>query len=339
MAIEKNKSLINYNTFRIDVKAKYFTAITSVNTLVELAIDPIFRAEKKMILGGGSNLLLTKDVDALVIKNDIKGIEILSENKTHIELAVGAGENWHELVLYCVENNFGGLENLSLIPGNVGAAPMQNIGAYGVEIKDTFQYLEAFNIRNSTIEKFTNSACEFGYRESRFKKDLKGKYIITKVVFKLKKAPHQLNTNYGDISKELEKANISNPKIKDISNAVITIRKRKLPDPNEIGNSGSFFKNPVINKAAFELIIKKYPNVAHYKLAENEIKIAAGWLIEKAGWKGKKIKNYGVHQNQALVLVNYGGAKGSDIHELSKLIIEDIYKKFKIRLEQEVNIL
>ena len=337
--MEKNKSLLKYNTFGIDVNAKYFTSFSSLKELNELASSILFSNEKLLVLGGGSNLLLTKNIDALVLKNDILGIEVLNENDSTVDIAVGAGENWHEFVMYCVNNNYGGLENLSLIPGNVGAAPMQNIGAYGVEIKDHFLYLEAFNIGKLQLEKFNTPDCHFGYRESVFKKELKNKYIILKVVFRLNKFPHQLNTNYGDIVKELELLKIETPTIKDISNAVIKIRTSKLPDPNKIGNSGSFFKNPIISKSKFQKLITKHPDVAHYVISENQVKIAAGWLIEEAGWKGKRFKNYGVHENQALVLVNYGGALGNEIHKLSNEIIDDIYVKFNIQLEQEVNIL
>ena len=337
--MEKNKSLLEYNTFGIDVNAKYFTSFSSLKELKELASSILFSNEKLLVLGGGSNLLLTKNVDALVLKNDILGFEILSENDSTIDISVGAGENWHEFVMYCVENNYGGLENLSLIPGNVGAAPMQNIGAYGVEIKDTFLYLEAFNIKKSQLEKFDVENCHFGYRESIFKKELKNKYIILNVVFRLNKLPHQLNTNYGDILKEIELLNINNPTIKDISNAVIKIRSSKLPDPNKLGNSGSFFKNPIISNSEFQKLITKHPGIAHYIINEKQVKIAAGWLIEEAGWKGKRFKNYGVHEKQALVLVNYGGANGRDIHQLSNEIIDDIFERFNIQLEKEVNIL
>lgn len=337
--MKKNKSLLKYNTFGIDVDAKYFASFTSFDELKRLAATKEFLNENLLVLGGGSNLLLTKNVDALVLKNDILGIQVLKENKSTIDISVGAGENWHEFVMFCVNNNYGGLENLSLIPGNVGAAPMQNIGAYGSEIKDTFLYLEAFNIGKLQLEKFNNKDCQFGYRESIFKKELKNKFIILNVVFRLNKTPHQLNTNYGDILKEIELFNIKNPTIKDVSNAVIRIRARKLPDPKKIGNSGSFFKNPIISKNEFLKLEVKYPEIAHYVISENQVKIAAGWLIEKAGWKGKTINNFGVHKNQALVLVNYGGADGSEIHKLSNEIIADINLKFNIQLEKEVNII
>jgi UDP-N-acetylmuramate dehydrogenase len=337
--MKKNKSLLKYNTFGIDVDAKYFASFTSFDELKRLAVTKEFLNENLLVLGGGSNLLLTKNVDALVLKNDILGIQVLKENKSTIDISVGAGENWHEFVMFCVNNNYGGLENLSLIPGNVGAAPMQNIGAYGSEIKDTFLYLEAFNIGKLQLEKFNNKDCQFGYRESIFKKELKNKFIILNVVFRLNKTPHQLNTNYGDILKEIELFNIKNPTIKDVSNAVIRIRARKLPDPKKIGNSGSFFKIPIISKNEFLKLEVKYPEIAHYVISENQVKIAAGWLIEKAGWKGKTINNFGVHKNQALVLVNYGGADGSEIHKLSNEIIADINLKFNIQLEKEVNII
>ena len=337
--MDKNKSLFKYNTFGIDVLAKYFVSFSSLDELQKVTATNSFNSEKLLILGGGSNILLTKDFDGIVLKNNIKGINILKETKNDVALEIGAGENWHQLVMYCIDKNYGGIENLSLIPGNVGAAPMQNIGAYGVELKDTFVYLEAFNIRDRKIEIFKNKDCEFGYRESIFKKELKNKYIITKVVLKLSKHSHKINTNYGDIQKELEALKITNPSIKDVSNAVIKIRKSKLPDPEQIGNSGSFFKNPVISKSIFNQIILKHPNIAHYVLDNNNVKIAAGWLIENAGWKGKTISTYGVHKKQALVLVNYGGTSGKDIYELSCKIIKDIKEKFNIELEREVNVI
>ena len=337
--MEKNKSLRNLNTFGIDVTAKYFVSISSVEELKELSNTHTFNEEYLLILGGGSNILLTKDFHGIVLKNNIMGIKVVEETENDVLIEIGAGENWHQLVLFCIKNNFGGIENLSLIPGNVGAAPMQNIGAYGVELKDTFVFLEAFNIEKKQIENFNSKDCRFGYRESIFKKELKNKYIITKVALKLTKPPHKLNTNYGDIQKELERLNISVPTIKDVSDTVIKIRRSKLPDPKEIGNSGSFFKNPIINKSDFEQLYLKYPTIAHYKVDDNSVKIAAGWLIEHAGWKGKTILSYGVHKKQALVLVNYGGSSGGDIYKLSLAIIDDIKEKFGIELEREVNVI
>ena len=338
MNIIENYPLLKLNTFGIDVKAKYFTSINTINELIEVTKTNVFKDLELLILGGGSNILLTKDFDGLVILNNIKGKEIIDQNQQSIFLKIGAGENWHELVMYCVDNGWGGIENLSLIPGNTGTAPMQNIGAYGVEIKETFIELEALEISSGKIVKFNNSDCEFGYRESVFKNKMKNQYIILNITLELKKNP-VLNINYGDVKAILESQNIKNPDIKEVSNAIISIRQSKLPDPKKIGNSGSFFKNPIVSLNLLELIKKKYPNVVNYEINENEFKIAAGWLIERAGWKGKKFNNYGIHEKQALVLVNYGLANGMEIFELSEKIILDIKDKFGIKLEREVNII
>ena len=338
MNIIENYPLLKLNTFGVDVKAKYFTSINTINELIELTKTNLFKDLELLILGGGSNILFTKDFDGLVILNNVKGKEIIDQNQQSIFLKIGAGENWHELVMYCVDNGWGGIENLSLIPGNTGTAPMQNIGAYGVEIKETFIELEALEISSGKIVKFNNSDCEFGYRESVFKNKMKNQYIILNITLELKKNP-VLNINYGDVKAILESQNIKNPGIKEVSNAIISIRQSKLPDPKKIGNSGSFFKNPIASLNQLELIKKKYPNVVNYEINENEFKIAAGWLIERAGWKGKKFNNYGVHEKQALVLVNYGLANGMEIFELSEKIILDIKDKFGITLEREVNII
>lgn len=338
MNIIENYPLLKLNTFGVDVKAKYFTSINTINELIEVTNTNVFKDLELLILGGGSNILFTKDFDGLVILNNIKGKEIIDQNQQSIFLKVGAGENWHELVMYCVDNGWGGIENLSLIPGNTGTAPMQNIGAYGVEIKETFIELEALEISSGKIIKFNNSDCEFGYRESVFKNKMKNQYIILNITLELKKNP-VLNINYGDVKAILESQNIKNPAIKEVSNAIISIRQSKLPDPKKIGNSGSFFKNPIVSLNQLELIKKKYPNVVNYEINENEFKIAAGWLIERAGWKGKKFNNYGIHEKQALVLVNYGLANGMEIFELSEKIILDIKDKFGITLEREVNII
>ena len=338
MNIIENYPLLKLNTFGVDVKAKYFTSINTINELIELTKTNVFKDLELLILGGGSNILFTKDFDGLVILNNIKGKEIIDQNQQSIFLKIGAGENWHQLVMYCVDNGWGGIENLSLIPGNTGTAPMQNIGAYGVEIKETFVELEALEISSGKIVKFNNSDCEFGYRESVFKNKMKNQYIILNITLELKKNP-VLNINYGDVKAILESQNIKNPAIKEVSNAIISIRQSKLPDPKKIGNSGSFFKNPIVSLNQLELIKKKYPNVVNYEINENEFKIAAGWLIERAGWKGKKFNNYGVHEKQALVLVNYGLANGMEIFELSEKIILDIKDKFGITLEREVNII
>lgn len=338
MNIIENYPLLKLNTFGVDVKAKYFISINTVNELIELTKTKVFKDLQLLILGGGSNILFTKDFDGLVILNNIKGKEIIDQTQESIFLKIGAGENWHELVMYTVDNGWGGIENLSLIPGNTGTAPMQNIGAYGVEIKETFVELEALEISSGKIVKFNNSDCEFGYRESVFKNKMKNQYIILNITLELKKNP-VLNINYGDVKAILESQNINNPSIKEVSNTIISIRQSKLPDPKIIGNSGSFFKNPIVSLNQLEFIKKKYPNVVNYKINENEFKIAAGWMIERAGWKGKKFNNYGVHEKQALVLVNYGLANGMEIFNLSEEIILDIKDKFGITLEREVNII
>ncbi|MGB1308770.1 MAG: UDP-N-acetylmuramate dehydrogenase [Oceanihabitans sp.] len=336
MQIKHNISLKKYNTFGIDVSAKHFA---SVGTLKDLKHILLQEFPNKLILGGGSNMLLTKNVDALVIHLNLKGIQIVSEKESHVLVKAEAGENWHEFVLWCINNNFGGLENMSLIPGNVGTAPIQNIGAYGVELKDSFVACEALEIKTLKTKTFSNAECNFGYRNSVFKQEFKGQYIITNVTFKLSKQNHNLRTNYGAIQEELDKNNISKPSIKDISNAVIAIRQSKLPDPKEIGNSGSFFKNPIVEKEIFQALQLNFPNIPNYPVSENTVKIPAGWLIEKAGFKGKRFGNYGVHKKQALVLVNYNDAKGSDILKLSQIIQDTVKRIFNIAIETEVNII
>ncbi|MEM5564110.1 UDP-N-acetylmuramate dehydrogenase [Psychroserpens sp. AS72] len=337
MQILNDISLKPYNTFGIDVKAKHFVSVTTVEEL-----KTIFSSEEfpqKFILGGGSNMLLTKDIDALVIHLNLKGKKIISQSNTEALIESKAGENWHEFVLWTLEKDFGGLENLSLIPGNVGTSPIQNIGAYGVELKDTFHSCNALNLETLEIETFTKEDCKFDYRNSIFKQHAKGKYIIISVIFNLSVGDHKLNTNYGAITSEFENRNIDQPTIQDVSKAVIAIRLSKLPNPKEIGNSGSFFKNPVITKDAFSKLQENFPNAPHYIVSETEIKVPAGWLIEQAGFKGKTFGNYGVHKKQALVLVNYGGAKGKEILELSKLIQDTVARIFEIQIEAEVNII
>lgn len=335
MNVQKNISLKNYNTFGIDVNAKRFVLVDAVYQLQQ-----ILKEEKDIFLiSGGSNMLLTKDIDELVILIDFKGISIDKEDDNFVYLTVNAGENWHEFVLFCVANNYGGLENLSLIPGNVGTCPIQNIGAYGVEVKDTITKVEAIEIETQKLVSFSNEDCNFGYRNSIFKNTVKGKYVITSVGFKLTKRNHNLNTSYGAIETELASKQITEPNLKDISDAVIAIRKSKLPDPKEIGNSGSFFKNPVISKSHFLELQKEYPNIPSYNISDDEIKVPAGWLIETTGFKGKRFGNYGVHEKQALVLVNYGNASGKEIYNLAKEIQQTIFKQFKIELEIEVNVI
>ena len=331
------KNLKPYNTFGMEVYAESFSTFSDVNSLKQL-LSEIGKSQKVLVLGGGSNLLFTKDFDGLVLKNEIKGIEKLSETENEVIIKAGAGENWHEFVLFTLENHFYGLENLSLIPGNVGASPMQNIGAYGIEIKDVFHSLDALHIDSGEIHTFDRESCEFGYRESIFKTHKKGQYVILNVSFRLSKKEN-LKTAYGIISDKLKEMNILNPGAKDVSNAVIEIRQSKLPDPKEIGNAGSFFKNPVITKDQFLLLQNMSPEIPNYPVDEQNVKVPAGWLIETAGWKGKTFGNFGVHKKQALVLVNYGGASGTDILNLSEEIIRDIHSRFGITLEREVNIL
>lgn len=334
--IQTNFDLKPYNTFGISVKADRFGTFSSIQELE--SVLTLRKNEPLLILGGGSNLLLTKDFHGLVLKNEISGIQVISESDDYAIVESGAGETWHEFVMKCIDLNLSGLENLSLIPGSVGASPMQNIGAYGVEIKDCFESLTAYHIESGEIHTFDKQACAFGYRESVFKHQFKGQYVICRVAFRLKKNA-QVNTSYGAISSELEKQGIQQPSIRDVSNAVIAIRQSKLPDPKVIGNAGSFFKNPIVKNAVYDAIKLNYPEAPFYPVDEQQGKLAAGWLIEKAGWKGKIIDNYGVHTLQALVLVNYGGSTGSQIYDLSSQIILDIESKFGVTLEREVNIL
>jgi len=337
MEFHENFSLKNFNTFGIEAKARQFVAvhsITDLKTVLEQHPD-----EKKFILGGGSNMLLTKNIDALVIHVDLKGKKIIKEDDNFVWIESQAGENWHEFVLWTIDQNLGGLENMSLIPGNVGTTPVQNIGAYGTEIKDTFVSCDAMKITNQEMKTFTKEECHFDYRESVFKNEVKDQYIITSVVYKLTKHSHKINISYGDIASELAKNNITNPTLKDVSNAVIAIRQSKLPDPKELGNSGSFFKNPILLKSDFEKIHQQFPEMKYYEVSATEVKVPAGWLIEQAGFKGKRFGDAGVHKNQALVLVNYGNATGQEILEVAKTIQTTIFKTFGIQIEAEVNVI
>lgn len=337
MEILSDFSLKTYNTFGIDVKAKWFVSVSNIDELNKVLL---LNTEKpKFIIGGGSNMLLTKNIEALVIHINLKGIKVIDENADYVLIECMAGENWHQFVLWTLEHDFGGLENLSLIPGNVGSAPIQNIGAYGVELKDSFIRCNAIEINTGKQEVFDKETCRFGYRESIFKNECKDKFIITSVVFKLSKHSHKLNTSYGNINTELEKNKISNPTIQDISNIVTAIRQNKLPNPKILGNSGSFFKNPVITKSHYQTLLENFEDMPSYAISEDEVKIPAGWLIEKAGFKGKRFGDYGVHKHQALVLVNYGNAKGADILKLAELIQHTIKRLFNISIEAEVNIL
>ena len=337
MELLSNFSLKKHNTFGIEAKAKEFVAVHSIDELREVLEENT--SKKKFVLGGGSNMLLTQDIDALVIHVDLKGKTIIKENDTHVWVESQTGENWHEFVLWTLEHDFGGLENMSLIPGNVGTTPVQNIGAYGTEIKDTFESCEAMEIATQKMKTFSHSECNFGYRESIFKQEAKDKYIITSVVFKLTKKNHIIKTSYGDIIAELSNQNVSEPTLKDVSNAVIAIRKSKLPDPKELGNSGSFFKNPIVLKTDFEKIHANFPEMKFYEVSPTEVKVPAGWLIEQAGFKGKRFGDAGIHKNQALVLVNYGNATGQEILAVSKDIQQTVFEKFGIHIEAEVNVI
>ena len=338
MDIIENYSLKLYNTFGIEAKAKYFADVSTINDLRKVLV---FRRQKDLpilFIGGGSNMLFVDDFPGIVLKLNLKGIEILKEDNDYVYVKSQGSENWHHFVEWTLEHDFGGLENLSLIPGNVGTAPMQNIGAYGVEVKDYIVEVQTLELETGNERIFTNEECHFGYRESVFKNELRGQYVLVAVTFKLTKQNHQLHVDYGAIKTELDSEQIINPTIQDISRAVIKIRESKLPDPSQIGNSGSFFKNPVISNDEFAEIEKNHPQIAHYK-TDSGIKLAAGWLIEQAGWKGKRFGDAGVHDKQALVLVNYGNATGKEIYDLSEQIIEDVKAKYGVTLEREVNII
>jgi UDP-N-acetylmuramate dehydrogenase len=337
--MQENFSLQPYNTFGVDAKARYFAEIHSIEELKEALNFSDAKTLPLLFLGGGSNILLTKDFDGLAIKLSLKGIheDIISEN--HVLATAKAGENWHEFVMFCLEKNYGGLENLSLIPGNVGTSPMQNIGAYGTEIKDIFVSCTVLNLENLQLETFNLEQCKFGYRDSIFKQEGKGKYVILEVTFKLTRQNHKIKTEYGAIKSELENSGIQNPTIQDISKAVINIRQSKLPDPKEIGNAGSFFKNPTILLTQFEELQQKFENIQGYPNGDF-VKVPAGWLIEQCGWKGKQIGNVASHKLQSLVIVNATGlATGKEIFDFSTMIINSVKEKFGIELEREVNII
>jgi UDP-N-acetylmuramate dehydrogenase len=338
MLISTDLSLKSYNTFGIEASAKYFTAVQSIQNIQELFQSNEYKTNERLILGGGSNILITKNVNALVIKNDFRGIEIVKETDESVFVKCAAGEVWHEFVMWCIEKNYGGLENLSLIPGCTGASPMQNIGAYGVEIKDTFYELEAIHTQTGELKTFTKSDCEFGYRESVFKRKLKNQFIITSVTFQLSKIP-VFHIEYGAIKQELDVMNISELSVKAISNAVINIRSSKLPNPKEIGNAGSFFKNPEVSETVYKNLKAEFPNLVAYPLENSNYKLAAGWLIEQSGLKGYRKGDAGVHTLQALVLVNYGNATGNEIYDLSTHVLKTVKTKFGVDLEREVNII
>ena len=350
MQLQQNISLKPYNSFAIEARARYFASFTDTESLRELlsqapkakANAAVSRSKKTpaptLILGGGSNILFTSDFKGLVLKNEIRGIELVKEDKLHVYIKTGAGENWHQFVLHCIKRNWAGIENLSLIPGNVGASPMQNIGAYGVEIKEVFEELEAFHFSDKKVYTLTANDCQFGYRDSIFKNKYKGEMVILSVTFRLNKLP-KFNISYGQIKEELEKMKVSTLSIAAISQAVINIRSSRLPDPAKIGNAGSFFKNPVVTAGAFQRLKKIHPGIVGFENANATVKLAAGWLIEQCGWKGYRKGDAGCHAEQALVLVNYGSATGVEIDELSEAIRKSVNERFGLLLEKEVNII
>ncbi len=342
MQVQKNISIKEYNSFGINAYTSLFAKFNSVNELSEqLEFKQPQTTNHKpqtLILGGGSNILFTKDFEGLVLKNELHGIKEIKEDAHHVYVQVGAGENWHQFVLHCIKKGWAGVENLSLIPGNVGASPMQNIGAYGVEIKDVFYSLQAYHIKDKKIVNFSLNDCEFGYRESVFKRKLKDQFVITSVTYRLNKIP-DFNISYGAIEQELEKMGVEELSLQSVSQAVINIRSSKLPNPAEIGNAGSFFKNPEISSNEFHELTRMFPAIVGYALPSGNIKLAAGWLIEQCGWKGYRKGDAGCHEKQALVLVNYGNAKGSEIYDLSEEILKSVKEKFGVRLEREVNII
>ncbi|MEJ1242377.1 UDP-N-acetylmuramate dehydrogenase [Chryseolinea sp. T2] len=338
MILQENVDLRPYTTFGIKAAARYFTTLRSNEDVHSFLNSRLFLNGKHLILGGGSNMLFTGDYAGLVARMELKGIRVVDETQDHVTLYAAAGENWHDLVMYCVAHNYGGIENLSLIPGTTGAAPMQNIGAYGVEIKDVITSVEAVDKKSGEQRTFSNKDCAFGYRESIFKQEAKDQYLINGITLRLTKRNHVLHLQYGAIQETLNGMSIADPTIRDVSNAVIHIRQSKLPDPAKVGNAGSFFKNPSITVDAFQLLKEKYPSIPSYPSTEGLIKVPAGWLIEQCGWKGKRFENIGVHPNQALVLVNYGGGDGGKIWDLAMQIRDSVIDKFNITLHPEVNI-
>jgi len=336
MQIHENFPLKPYNTFGIDAKARYFSTFSNTDELSELTSHD--SQLTTLVLGGGSNILFTKDYDGTVLKNNIRGIDLQHEDEEHVYVKVGAGENWHQFVLHCIGHNWAGIENLSLIPGNIGAAPIQNIGAYGVELDEIFWSLEAFHLEEKRVHTFTATDCEFGYRDSVFKNRYKDQFAILSVTFQLRKRPIY-HVSYGAITEELEKMGVKELSIKAVSQAVINIRTSKLPDPQKIANAGSFFKNPEITTEKYEALKLQFPTIVAYPLAKGTVKLAAGWMVEQCGWKGYRKGDAGCHAKQALVLVNYGNATGKEIYNLSEEILQSVNEKFGVLLEREVNII
>lgn len=338
MTVFENYSLKMLNTFGLETKARFYVEVHTIDELKNVLLTHSYKSMPKLILGGGSNILFTKDFEGLVIKNSIKGIEKMREDGESVWVKVGAGESWHDFVMHCLEKGWHGVENLSLIYGTVGAAPMQNIGAYGVELSEVFDLLIAVDMETSNQQFFTNADCKFGYRDSVFKNELKGKYVIAEVIFQLSKRP-KLNISYGAIQQVLAEMRVNQPTAQAVSDAVIRIRKSKLPNPEQVGNAGSFFKNPEISKSLFENLKEEYPNMPSYPAGDERVKVPAGWLIEQCGWRGKRVGNTGAHKDQALVLVNYGNATGSEIKRLAEEIQTSVFDKFDIMLETEVNVI
>lgn len=337
MHVRENVSLQPYNTFGLSATARYFAEVDSAENLQILLQDPTYRALPRLILGGGSNVLLTGNFDGLVLRIVIPGIDVVGQDTRHVWLRVGAGVSWHELVTYTLRENYAGLENLSLIPGSVGASPMQNIGAYGVEIKDVFEELEAVDLETGTLRTVSHAECRFGYRESIFKHDWKGRYVIVSVTFRLDRVP-TFHTGYGDIQKTLAEMGVTELSIQAVSEAVVRIRRSKLPDPADLGNAGSFFKNPEIPTVQFDALKARYPDLPGYPTSDTTVKVPAGWLIEQSGWKGKRLGDAGMHARQALVLVNYGGATGADLLAVARQVQDAVRAKFGIELSAEVNV-
>jgi len=338
MQLLQNQSLKKLNTFGVDVKAKLFAEVFSEDELREILSYIKYKSERKLILGGGSNILFTKDFDGLIIKLSIKNIDVIEENAVTVVIEAGAGVIWNELVKYCIERNYGGIENLTLIPGTVGAAPIQNIGAYGQELADTFVSLNGVFIDSAETKIFSKKECRFSYRSSIFKEELKNNFVVTSVQLNLKKNPRP-NLTYKALSDYLAKNGIVNPKIKDVSIAVAEIRRSKLPDPVKVGNAGSFFKNPVVSEESFRKLRNDYPEIISFPSESGRVKISAGWLIEKSGWKGKRFGDVGTSPDHALIICNFGNATGSEILEFAMRIKEEVSNKFGIKLEEEVNIL
>jgi len=338
-AISTNSyGLKKYNTFGVDVETRFFVSIDNIDTLRSLILSKQLEEQEVCIIGEGSNTIFKTNFEGWVLKNDLKGIRVLQEDDEHVWVEAQAGENWHEFVNHCVENNWGGVENLSLIPGSVGAAPVQNIGAYGVELKDVFESLIAVNMRSGRVERFSLNACRFGYRDSIFKNRLKGRYFIVSISLKLTKKNHNFNLSYGQVKEKMEQMG-KDVNLKNISDTVCFIRRSKLPDPAVIGNCGSFFKNAIITTTKFEKIQKRFPEIPSYPVSDKKVKIPSAWLIEQCGWKGRRFGNIGVYDKHSLILVNHGGGTGREVAWLSEKIIESVYDKFSIEIEREVNII